>query len=100
MSTLRCAGIRRTAVITIAMMMFVMTFAMTPMAGDWKAYATGETGQVTASLLNVRSGAGTGYSRIGSLSKGATFVVTGTAKDSSGVTWYKFNYGSKTGYVS
>ena len=44
--------------------------------------------------LNVRSGAGTGYSTIGSISKGDK--VTGV--DENG--WLKFDYNGKTGYVS
>lgn len=101
MSTQRCAVIKRPIVMIIALIMFMTAFAVVIPATDYgKAYATGETAQVTASLLNVRSGAGTKYSKIGSLAKGKTFVVTGSAKDSSGVTWYKLTYGSKTGYVS
>lgn len=83
-----------------AIMMFFTVFAVIPMTDLGKVYAAGETGKVTATLLNVRSGAGTGYSRIGTMIKGKTFTVTGTAKDSSGVTWYKLNYNAKTGYVS
>lgn len=53
------------------------------------------TGYVTASTLNVRSGAGTSYSILGTLSKGTSVAVTG---ESGG--WYKFNYNGKTAYVS
>ncbi|MDO4745916.1 MAG: SH3 domain-containing protein, partial [Bacillota bacterium] len=90
----------RISAIIVATMMFFTTFAVIPNTDLGKSYAAGETGQVTASSLNVRSGAGTGYSKIGSLSKGKTFTVTGTAKDKSGVKWYKLKYNSKTGYVS
>lgn len=100
MSTLPFAKIKRCTTVIVAVMMFVTIFAVLSMGDRSNVYATGETGQVTASVLNVRSGAGTKYSRIGSLNKGKTFIVTGSAKDSSGVTWYKFNYGSRTGYVS
>ncbi len=100
MSTQQFTKIKRSAAIIIALMMFMTVFAVMPLTDYGKVYGTGETAQVTASLLNVRSGAGTKYSKIGSLTKGKTFVITGSAKDSSGVTWYKFKYGSKTGYVS
>ncbi len=50
---------------------------------------------VTASSLNVRSGAGTNYSRIGSLSKGTEVSVI---SESNG--WAKINYNGKIGYVS
>lgn len=53
------------------------------------------TGVVNAGPLNVRSGPGTQYSRIGSLKKGASVTVTGTSGD-----WYQITSGSLTGYVS
>lgn len=90
----------RVASVIIAFMMIFTVFAVIPMTDSGKVYAVGETGKVTATLLNVRSGAGTGYSRIGTMIKGKTFTVTGTAKDKSGVTWYKLTYNSKNGYVS
>lgn len=49
---------------------------------------------VTAGPLNVRSGPGTDYSRIGSLSKGAAVTVIDTDGD-----WCKIESGSLTGYV-
>ena len=95
-------GVKKRAIpaVITAMMMFFTVFAVIPMTDLGKVYAAGETGKVTATLLNVRSGAGTGYSRIGSMVKGKTFTITGSAKDSKGVTWYKLNYNSRTGYVS
>jgi uncharacterized protein YvpB len=58
--------------------------------------ASGPIYTVTADVLNVRSGAGTNYSKIGSLTQGAQLNVTD--KLSSG--WYKISYNGKTGYVS
>lgn len=52
------------------------------------------TGYTTANL-NVRSGAGTTYSKLGLLSKGTAVTVTGESGN-----WYKINYGGKTAYVS
>ncbi len=49
---------------------------------------------VTASQLNVRSGAGTNYSIIGTLRAGDTLVVTATTG-----TWYKVQSGSNVGYI-
>lgn len=62
---------------------------------------SGESSQyVTATdTVNIRSGAGTSYDVKGSLPAGSSAVCTGTAKDSSSVTWYKVSYGSVTGYV-
>ncbi|WP_409296006.1 SH3 domain-containing protein [Peribacillus sp. SCS-26] len=51
---------------------------------------------VNASSLNVRSGPGTKYAKIGSLPRGASISVV--TKLSSG--WYKISYKGKTGYVS
>ena len=50
---------------------------------------------VTASSLNVRSGAGTNYSVLGSLSKGSKVEVI---SESNG--WSKINYNGSVGYVS
>lgn len=101
MSTSNIKGSYRTISILTITMIFLTVFAFMPMTDIGKSYAAGETAKVTASLLNVRSGAGTGYSKIGTLKKGKTFTVTGTAKDKSGVKWYKFKYSSKkNGYVS
>ena len=59
---------------------------------DEKIIATGKT---TAGL-NVRSGAGTGYKKIGHLNKGAKVEIV--TKLSNG--WYKIKFNSSYGYVS
>ncbi len=53
---------------------------------------------VTGTNVNVRSNAGTKYSRIGTAKKGASYVVLGTKKV-SGVTWYNFMYGTKRAWI-
>ncbi|TPF14382.1 hypothetical protein CBE79_25640 [Priestia megaterium] len=60
-----------------------------------KAYAATVTYKVTASKLNVRSGAGTTYGIIGSVVKGQMLSVV-----SKSGSWYKINYNGRTGYVS
>lgn len=100
MSTQRKSGSRRPAAIAVAVMMAAAVFVGLPATDFGKVYAAGETAVVATDVLNVRSGAGTNYSRIGALKEGRTFVVTGSAKDSSGVVWYQFSFGSRTGYVS
>ncbi len=60
-----------------------------------KAYAATVTYKVTASKLNVRSGAGTTYGIIGSVVKDQTLSVV-----SKSGSWYKINYNGCTGYVS
>ena len=68
------------------------------------AYAE-KQGSVIASSLNVRSGAGTGYRTVASLSNGSSVTVIGEETASDGVLWYKIRFtGSQgaqtTGYVS
>lgn len=80
--------------------MVVSLFFITTDRFTWQVYGAGETAEVTASSLNIRSGAGTGYKIIGSLKKGKTFTINGTKNDKSGTKWYKLKYKSQTGYVS
>ena len=58
---------------------------------------SGKSGQVVNvhSSLNVRSGASTSSSVIGSLSNGSKVIIVGESGS-----WYKINYGNTTGYVS
>lgn len=83
-----------------AVIMMASVFGFLPSIDSNKVYAAGEKGVVADGPLNVRSGAGTTYKVLGSVDKGYSFTVTGTAKDKSGTKWYKFSYKSKTGYVS
>ena len=56
------------------------------------------TGTVNADALNVRSGAGTGYSRVGTVTQGQTLNILETVQGSDGYTWYKVS-GAASGYV-
>ena len=56
------------------------------------------TGTVNADVLNVRSGASTGYSRVGIVTQGTTVTITGSVQGSDGYTWYRIT-GSVSGYV-
>lgn len=58
------------------------------------------TGNCTADVLNVRSGAGTGYSKTGTVSYGDSLTILSKTTDSSGAKWYKISCGNVTGYVS
>ena len=58
------------------------------------------TGSCTADVLNVRSGAGTGYSKTGTVSYGDSLTILSETTDSSGAKWYKISFGNLTGYVS
>lgn len=55
---------------------------------------------VTADSLDVRSGAGATYAKIGSYNKGITVTVTGTLNDLAGIPWYKVTYNGVVGYIS
>ena len=55
---------------------------------------------ISGNPVNVRSGAGTNYAKIGSASKGRKFRLLGTKNDSSGRKWYNIQFtSSKTGWV-
>ncbi len=64
---------------------------------------TFEMGTVTTDpgyTLNVRSGAGTEYSKLGSLNSGAIVTIIGSEKASNGKVWYKYQFNaSKVGYI-
>ena len=62
--------------------------------------------QTTATIggnspVNVRSGAGVGYEKVGSLDAGTSITLIGEANDSSGNKWYQFTCDSKgiEGYI-
>ena len=57
------------------------------------------TAQTTPNSLNMRTGPGTSYSIISTLSAGTSVEVTGVYKNSAGVYWYQINHGGSTGYV-
>lgn len=64
------------------------------------ASAANMMGSCTADVLNVRSGAGTGYSKTGTVSYGDSLTILSETTDSSGAKWYKISCGNLTGYVS
>lgn len=72
----------------------IMASAIVPITASF-VHASGETGIVTANVLNVRSGVGTGYSVIGKVYKGDEFNLL---ESKSG--WYKIKYRGKDGWVS
>ena len=54
----------------------------------------------TSALLNMRSGAGTGYSNVGQLQKGQSVDIVMTAYAVDGGKWYKIKNGNAYAYVS
>lgn len=71
--------------------MFVSVLAVPAFAGNL-AYGAAT---VTASVLNIRSGPGTDYSRVGLVTKDSRLVVLEKTTD----TWFKVNYNGVEGYV-
>ena len=53
------------------------------------SYAYTGAATVKATSLNVRSGAGTGYSSVGRLAAGAAVTVIGEQRGTDGNTWYQ-----------
>lgn len=81
---------------------YILSFAVAvSMAASYlTASAANMTGSCTADVLNVRSGAGTGYSKTGTVSYGDSLTILSETTDSSGAKWYKISCGNVTGYVS
>lgn len=75
-----------------------MSLAIQVPFGQVYAY-TERPATVNASSLNVRSGPGTSYSRVTSVSKGTSVTVVNEVNGSDGKLWYQIRTGSGTGYV-
>nr|WP_325207008.1 SH3 domain-containing protein [Ruminococcus sp.] len=84
------------------MISYILSFAIAASmaASCLTASAANMTGNCTADVLNVRSGAGTGYSKTGTVSYGDSLTILSKTTDSSGAKWYKISCGNVTGYVS
>lgn len=81
---------------------YILSFAIAASmaASCLTASAANITGSCTADVLNVRSGAGTSYSKTGTVSYGDSLTILSETTDSSGAKWYKISCGNVTGYVS
>lgn len=81
---------------------YILSFAIAASmaASCLTASAANMTGSCTADVLNVRSGAGTGYSKTDTVSYGDSLTILSETNDSSGAKWYKISCGNVTGYVS
>lgn len=84
------------------MISYILSFAIavSMAASCLTASAANMTGSCTADVLNVRSGAGTGYSKTGTVSYGDSLTILSETTDSSGAKWYRISCGNVTGYVS
>ena len=81
---------------------YILSFAIAASmaASCLTASAANMTGSCTADVLNVRSGAGTSYSKTGTVSYGDSLTILSETTDSSGAKWYKISCGNVMGYVS
>lgn len=84
------------------MISYILSFAIAASmaASCLTASAANMMGSCTADVLNVRSGAGTGYSKTGTVSYGDSLTILSETTDSSGAKWYKISCSNVTGYVS
>jgi len=55
--------------------------------------------KVTGAVVNVRNGAGTQYTRVGSVRKGQTYKVVGCQMASNNVMWYKISWNGQEVYI-
>ncbi len=57
------------------------------------------TATVKEPSVNIRSGAGTDYSKVGALTSGTAITLSAEAKDANGATWYQMSGGGLDGYI-
>ncbi len=83
--------------ISAAFSILLLLSILIPSVSDAAAAPAIGTGKIVncTSYVNVRSGPGTGYAKMGTAPKGATYPVL--AKTGS---WYKISFNGRTGYVS
>ena len=94
---------KRVAALLLALALAASTsFAVPAPVRQVYAY-TERAATVNASTLNVRSGPGTSYPQVGSLSKGTALTVINEVSGSNGSVWYQVRFsgggGPSTGYV-
>ena len=83
--------IKKLTMLLLAAAMFISVIAI-PASAASMAYGAAT---VTASVLNIRSGPGTDYSRVGFVTRNSRLVVLEKTTN----TWYKINYNGTEGYV-
>lgn len=78
----------------------LLAFSPVITGSELTSYAYNETtATVAASVLNVRSGPGTNYSRVTELSAGNTVTIVDEERGSDGEIWAKIRVGGQNGYV-
>lgn len=92
------ALIKKSAAVTVAFLLIIQIFI--PFAMQASA-ASDYVVIVTASSVNVRSGPGSNYSKLGVAYLGKVYDYIGEGKGSGGATWHKIQFSSsKTGWIS
>lgn len=61
--------------------------------------AYSQTGTVNTQRLNVRSGPGTSYSKVGSLSLNTEVTINSSSTGSDGYVWYQVSFNGGSGYI-
>lgn len=86
---------------SVAVVFFMILSALTIFAliETADAYGATQKGTIKNGPLNVRTGAGTTYKKLGTIAKGKTITIKSSKKDKNGVKWYAFSFKSRTGYV-
>ena len=82
-------------IICMMLVALMLTTSIVFSAGATGTIAYG-AGTVSASLLNIRSGPGTNYTIVDTVSNGSKVVIL----EQSETDWYKINYNGSEGYVS
>ncbi len=94
---------RKIVSVVLISVMVGSLFGALPFFADLKVYAdkTISYGVVDSKTgLNVRTGAGTNYSRAGILNDNAKVTITSSMTGTDKKKWYAINYGGKTRYIA
>lgn len=90
--------VRKTCTLFLVALICILGIALMK---DSKVYAESlRTGIITADTLNVRTGPGTSYSKVGTLYSKNQVYITGEQKDSGNTLWYEVVGESVQGWVS
>ncbi len=86
--------------ITAVHLALCLLLCMLCAGGALAVFAANQTGTVTGDYVYVRSGAGTNFGSLTQVNRGHRVTILGTAKDSSGNTWYHLTTeNGVTGYI-
>lgn len=86
----------RQPLIVAFLVFLVLALTLAPLAPVAEAAAPGPEANVTADILNVRAGPGTGYAVVGRVTAGQTFPIVGKSEDGQ---WWQIDIAGKKGWV-